>query len=91
MQIWQTFNLENKDELIKAHQRIKLTEIDVVRRLQLTYSDCIDEVRIRQFCATNKKTLPDMIEIEATEYPPESELKQWHVVVYEQPKLRDGA
>ena len=85
---------QDKDELIRNHSRIKLTEIDVLRRLNLTFNDCFDEGTIRRFCASNKRTLPDMIELEVLEFSDDhdkAEAYQWHINVYENPNEREGS
>ncbi len=74
---------------IRNHRRVKLTEIEVLRAQNLTVEKCQNEVAIRQFCANRKKTLPDMIEIEVFEI--EDENLQWHIVVWENPNVAEGA
>jgi hypothetical protein len=78
---------DDKDELIKEHARIKLTEIDVTRRLQLSAEQARDETTIRRFISggTPSRTLPDMIEIEVLPYPDDDPRYMWHVDIYEQP------
>lgn len=77
--------MTSKDELIREHKRIKITEINVLRTQKLTYNDCLDEITIRRFCAYNKKTLPDMIEVEVSKQPDDNAEHEWRIVIYENP------
>lgn len=86
---------EDRQKLIAEHQRIKLTEIDVLRRMSLTLNDASDETMIRQFCGSKGKTLPDMIEIEVIPFesddPKVVEQYEWHINIYENPNEREGS
>ena len=78
-----------KDALIKNHQKILISEINVLRRLNLTLEECSDEESLRRFCSGGKQTLPDMIEIVVQEMPESDELYAFVVKIYEQPNLAE--
>jgi hypothetical protein len=83
---------KEKEEKIQNHERIKLTEINVLRNQKLTFADCNDHRTIRRFCASNKRTLPDMIEVEVIPFAEEHkyfEMYEWHINIYENPNEKE--
>ena len=84
----------SKEDDIKNHRRIKISEVNVLRRLDLSLEECQDETTLRRFCAENRQTLPDMIEIDVEPTEPGQEKYEkyaWHIVVWEQPNSVEDA
>lgn len=81
--------MTSKQEKIKNHQKIKLTGINVVRRLGLSEEQAGDEGVMRRFCARMGKTLPGMLEIDVKPAAENDKVYQWHVTIYEQPKEKE--
>ena len=79
-----------REEDIKNHRKVKITEIDVLRRLNMTEEECSRESTMRRFCAGNGKILPGEIEIVTTRRA-DTDSYEWHVDVYEQPNLPEPA
>ena len=87
-------SMGTKEDDIKNHRRIKISEVNVLRKLELTLEECQDEVTLRRFCSENRQTLPDMIEIEVTQIEPSHEKYEkyeWYIMVFEQPNLVEDA
>jgi hypothetical protein len=78
----------SKADDIKAHRRIELTTVNVLRHLNLSRAECEDEGNMRRFCAANGKTLPDMIEVVVEARDDDSEYA-WKIIVNENPNERE--
>ncbi len=81
--------MTSKQEKIANHQKIKITTINIVKRLGLTEEQAGDEMTMRRFCASMNKTLPGMLQIEVKPAAEDDKVYQWHTTIWEQPNLKE--
>jgi hypothetical protein len=74
-----------KTDEIRQRRPIRLSTVNVLRRLGLSEDECRDEITIRRFCAQNQQTLPGQIEIRVEPRPDNHELYEWTISVWEVP------
>jgi hypothetical protein len=76
---------------VKNRRPIRLSTVNVLRRLNLSEQECRDEITIRRFCAQNQQTLPGEIEIRVTPKADSDELYSWTIQVFERPNEKTSA
>lgn len=76
---------------VKNRRPIRLSTVNVLRRLNLSEQECRDEITIRRFCAQNQQTLPGEIEVRVTPKPDSDELYAWTIQVFERPDEKASA
>jgi hypothetical protein len=74
-----------KTDDIKNRRPIRLSTVNVLRRLHLSEDECRDEITIRRFCAQNQQTLPGQVDIRVEPKPDNDDLYAWTISVWELP------